>query len=347
MIEDIYMIPAETPMIIEKLLSRDWLIHNYNFQDNSELYQPANFLHNKLVEGIKYYIILDTNIYQFILNSHKKRPSKTRRDIIALLAFCQFCGIEIEPNLAVYEKINYNREKASETIDDLILFYRINNSDNQSLLDYALGKTDSYILGSHLDLDKQDLKAQLTKYDRLTEWDSMYLIMLAIISISRKRIKPKEKLIKFKKWMLKEFRQSLIGFVYAAIFFSQKPLKRMMKFKFEDLSQSRKQQIFNMTWDLYIMNSFFRKWTAKDHTTEYLYASDDKAFRGLLRLAIEIQLKNNLEPLKSKVSTKDYDNIMVADKLEVTKNERIFKSNQWTFEYRAKMIKQYENELLT
>lgn len=333
-------------LIIERLLVRDWIVHNFNLKDGQSFYSPGDIIYNVDVEDVIYTVYLDTNIYQFLLNSHKKKPTATTRDAVSLLVFCQLCKIQIDPTYAVYEKINYTNNRAQEAIKDLNLFHKINNSKTDSLIAYALGAAEGYPLGEHPGVEVDDMEKVLTKYSRLTEWDSMYLIMLACVSISIKSMSRKDKLKSFANWMVREFRRSLVGYIYAIIYFSHHPLRRMMKYKATDHRQIRKNQLYNMTWDLYIMNSFFRKWISNEKENEFVYATDDKAFRELLRLSIDVQIHAGFEPLRSVISQSDYHNLAEIWKMDVSKEERVYQSGEWSPEYRAKLIKKFENELL-
>lgn len=343
-------LPETTIQIFEKLLNRDWLIHAFNVEDPKAIYtlkSIPDILYNNRINGIQYVLYLDTNIYQYLLNSHKKSPTKETRDAAALLVFCQLCDINIEPSLAAYEKINYIKGNVNEVIDDLMLFYRIDNVKNDALMAYALGYANEYPLANEHSLDKKALKNNLTQYNRLIEWDSMYLIMLACISINQEKISQHEKLKKFKYWMLKDFRQSFVGFVYAIIFFSKTPLKKMMKYKTTDSQKERKKQVFNMTWDLYMMNFFIRNWIPKQEMKEFIYATDDKAFKQLLKIAIKVQICKNPTPFKENLHKADYENLIKIWDITIPDSERIYQSEKWTPEYRKKLIQKYELELLS
>lgn len=342
MVQVLYEFPNETPIIIDKISHRDWIVHSFSLEDNQSFYSPGDIVYNRDIHDIEYTVYLDTNIYQFIINSFKKEANQTLRDAVALLVFCQLCNIKIEPTYAVYEKINYKKERVIEVIQDLNMFYKIDNSDTRALIAYAIGKADEYPLGFHSDIDVNTMKEKLTRYEKLKEWDSMYLIMLACISFSMKNISREEKLNMFVNWMLKDFRQSLVGYIYAIIYFSQRPLKRMMKYKKADSSDIKRSNILNMTWDLYIMNSFFRNWTTKKDKLEFVYATDDKVLRKLLRLAIDIQITRSFEPLKKVISQSDYEYVAEIWNMEAVVTERVYGSKEWTPEYRAKLIKEFE-----
>ena len=120
--EVFYLFPPETQMIIERLSFRDWIVHNFHLRDSQSFCSPRDILYNIDINDVTYTVYLDTNIYQFLLNSYKRKPNENFRDAVSLLVFCQLCKIQIDPTYAVYEKINYSNHRAPEAIKDLNLF---------------------------------------------------------------------------------------------------------------------------------------------------------------------------------------------------------------------------------
>lgn len=51
---------------------------------------------------------------------------------------------------------------------------------------------------------------------------------------------------------------SFVMIVYAAVYFGNSPLRRMMKYKKSDTIDNRKSAITNMTWDLYLLDKFLK-----------------------------------------------------------------------------------------
>lgn len=341
-----YNFPPEKSLIIKNLASRDWIIHSFKLDDNQSFYNPIDFRYNIDIDNVVYTLYLDTNIYQFILNSYKKKPNQHTQDAIGLLVFCQLSGIQIDPTYAVYEKLNYTKENLPEVITDLDIFNKINNHNTDSLIKYALGESDEFFLNRTENIDRKNLEKSLTKYKKLKEWDSIYLILLACVSIAQKNISNEKKLTMFTNWMISKFRRSLVCWTYAIIYFSQKPIKKMMKYRTTDSYELKKNQLYNMTWDLYIMNTYFRNWIAQKEETEFIYATDDKAFKSILKVAINIQLNRSFTPLKTFVSKSDYANLEEVWNINIPDEERVYQSKKWTPDYRAKLINEFENQLL-
>ncbi len=345
----LYSAPEYFLDIFERLVERKWLIHNFpNLDDNME-YDFSGYLYNREVNQVEYTICLDVNVYQFLLNSTKKHtPKQEYKDAIGLVLFCQIAKIELDPTLAVYEKLNYenNPNKLSEITHDLELFHRINNTSNEQLVRYFYGELERVIPDNLYEIDHSSIQENLTRYERLTDWDSLYVIIQYIVYISlHTNKKREEKLKNVIEWMITDFRLSLVCITYASVFFSKKPIKRMMKYKHTDTALIRKQALYNMTWDLYAMNKYFQDWTKRKGEQECLYASDDKAFRHLLRSAVDIQNSGSLEPLLCYLDESElkYINKITKDPSEFP--ERIYRKENWTIEYRQSLIADLNNKL--
>ena len=343
-----FLLPAYMEGIFVSLVNRGWIVHSFNTDKNEELYNPINYLNNSEIEGLKYTLILDLNIYQFLLNSNKKKaPKDNYRDAAALLVFCQISNIEIDPSYAIYEKVNYEESNLDEALADLELFKNINNSDTEELVKYALGYESSYEIATEHKINHDEKRKILTKYRRLTEWDSLYLILLSIVDIKFDNAIPaSKKLPKFLEWLICKFRMSLVVTIYAMVLFGKNPLKRMMKYDPKQNIEARKRALWNMTWDLYFMNRFFRKWVEKEDSEEFFFASDDKVFCELLRSAIKVQQVCNFSPLApylSKSGSAVAENFLNLDESSV---DRVYKTEQWNLDYRNKLIESYESKLV-
>ena len=184
----LYTYPDYLENIVESLMERDWLVHNFDGVADSQIYSFSDYLYNKQEKGVTYTVYLDLNIYQFILNAFKKsKPKQESRDAIALVSFCQFAEIELDPTCAVYEKINYRKDDQvlDEVISDLELFHRINNINNSSIVEFALGDVDVLVPAASYTMRSNVTKSNLTKYRRLREWDSLYLIVVYVIYVSQ------------------------------------------------------------------------------------------------------------------------------------------------------------------
>jgi hypothetical protein len=332
--------------IVCAIFERDWLVHNFNTNKSNEIYNPSNYLHSAF-SGYNYTLVLDLNIYQFLLNSVKKEiPNKNYRDAVALLVFCQIANIQIDPTYAVYEKLNYNASNLDDALPDLELFHNINNSEMDKLAKYAIEFSDTINIKTSITIDYAQERDNLMKYRKLTEWDSLYLIMLSIVNIKYDdSIPANNKLPTFLDWTIRKFRKSLVATIYAMVLFGKKPIKKMMKFKTAQNTDERRRALWNMTWDLYIMNQFFRKWTGKTEKDEYIFASADNAFCQLLRSSIDVQKQESFDPLISNLTESEYKIAQRFLETDMNNVERVYLSESWKPEYRDSLIAQYENKL--
>ncbi|MCG9736565.1 hypothetical protein L1D32_00070 [Shewanella insulae] len=343
----LYTYPSYLEDIIESLMERNWLVHNFDNVDDSEIYNFASYLYNKQVNAVTYTIYLDLNIYQFILNAFKKsQPKQEFRDAIALVVFCQFAEIELDPTYAVYEKINYRDDDQvlNEIVSDLELFHRINNINNSSMVEFALGRIDTIVPATTYVMNSNVTKQNLTRYRRLREWDSLYLIVVYVIYISQQpNFNRLDKLTKVVEWMITEFRLSLVGITFAAIYFSEKPMKRMMKYKVSDDPCSKQRSAFNMTWDLYNLNRYFRMWTERVPEQEGIFASGDKVFNAVLRKSIKVQQSSCMDCFKDFLP---HDVVSYLEKITLHPSEnfnRVYDSPDWSPSYRDELIRKYED----
>jgi uncharacterized protein YaaN involved in tellurite resistance len=203
-----------------------------------------------------------TNLYPIL---KKENPKENYRDAAALLVFCQIAKIDIEPAFPVYERVNYDKNNLSEALPDLELFYNINNAEMDELAKYAQGCEDSISLSMLHEINGEEVGANLMKYKKLKEWGSLYLIMLSIVDINcDSSIPRKQKLIEFLKWIVSNFRKSLVAIIYAIVLFGNQPIRGMMKFKKSQNAEVKHHSVGNMTWDFYFMKQFFKNWTEKE-----------------------------------------------------------------------------------
>ncbi len=339
-----YVIPEYFLQIAEKVKESGWLIHNFKLKNESDLFIPTNYL----CDEVSYKLTLDTNIFQYILDSVLRKQRNENYDkAISLVVFCQICEIQIEPNLAVYEKINYEKQNVDRAISDLSLFKKINNFDSQVLAKYALGYTQELDILEGDKLKEYDsLKSELLKYPKLENWDNFYLMVLALVQIYYdEKISNNDKLNKLIDWMHQEFGFSVIVVVFASILWSSSPFGNMMKFKTNSQNSDKEKQLSNMTWDFYQMNVFLEKWQKKTNNEENLFASADVAYREILKLSITIQQDSGFESLKTHVTEKDFNRIIKAYNKDRDKEKRVFGTENWTIHHRQNLITALKLEL--
>jgi hypothetical protein len=342
-----FFLPSYISDICDVLIKSDWFVHNFDSSSSEDVFNPANYLKNIELGGSSYEAVVDLNVYQFILGILKKGCPKDKYRLAAsFIAFCQIAKIDIDPTYCVYEKYKFDSKNLDEAVDSLKLFYGLNGADNEELAKYALGFSDEVSVSYTEPFDRDDTLTKLTHYQALTGWKSLYAMMLKIVNIHfDSSITHKKKLQTFVDWMYFEFRQSLAVVVYAAVLWGKKPLKRLMKYNPKSDSRVRKSQVINMTWDLYLVTQFFDKWIKKAPSKEFLYVSDDAAFRDILRLAIDIQKSLDLTPVSHLITNEErvcLRKLVVKDAfLEAM---RVYNTSLWGAKYRDRQIARLEHE---
>ena len=335
--------------IVQILKNKKWLMSAFEANEE-EFFNPANYIYNNDYANISYKLILDLNIFSFIISAIKQEvPKEIHRSALALVAFCQICNIHIEPNLAVYEKIFSEKWEADEAVNKLLLFYKIDNADTESIIKYSLSNNDSIELYGKTKHKHSTIKKELTKNKWLTEWKSMYLITLNIVLANTRNGSNLEKFEAFANWMLNEFRFSFVATVYAIYLFSSLRMKKMLKYKPESPRVEQISQLNNMTWDLFFMNSFFRGVTDDNNSYEIIVASDDKVIKEVLSTGISIQKQQgDFNILKNKLRPKEHIMIEIIDEIFSQTNlpNRVYGSAKWTTEYREDLITKTESIIL-
>ena len=151
---------------------------------------------------------------------------------------------------------------------------------------------------------------------------------------------------KFVEWLVLEFRLSLPALAYSARLFGRTPLRKMMKFRPEDDAHRRKSAVFNMTWDLFLMNAFFRKWTSKEDKKETLFVSNDLALKEILRSAVAAQTSGTMESLGENLEMSVWEPAREMLTTYAGRTDRVYGSESWSPEYRAGLIQHFEERLL-
>ncbi len=345
--EILITLPEYYKAIVERLARADWLIHNFITQDSSDLYNPANYVHNIEFNNTEYRALIDLNILQYIVNCVKKETAKELyRDACALLIFFRAAEIQIEPNLAIYERINYNAENLEEALDDLSLLRALDNIDVEQLACYVLGDEGALKNVVPVKIDRKKIGEELIKYHRLINWDSIYLLVLKAVSVYWDNAIPHQKKLElYLDWMIQNFRLSLPCIVYVVRMFGHNPLTKMMKFKNDGNEYLKRTAVFNMTWDLFHIDHYFKNWINPEKEWEELFFTQDRMLRSLFRLAIEVQYAGEMTPLLTYLSSPKATMCQTLIEGYSDRNDRVYGTSRWSPEHRKNLIRNLETEL--
>ncbi len=333
------------PEIVQVVRSADWLVHNFS-SESVDIYNAVNYQHNRQIKGIKYQVVFDMNFLQYLLNMVKRpEANELSRIAAAYLTFFQISDVQLDPTIAIYEKINYSSDHAEEAISNLEQFRGIDNHSPDELAAYALGYEQQLRIEPIASEDREKLREALLQYRRLTDWDSLYLCILAItdISINTSISRPKKPLA-FVEWCITEFRFSLAALVYAAALFGRAPARRMMKFKVKEQERKKRAALRNMTWDLYYIDRYMKSWVSNDDRTENLMLTADGGLKLTMQLAVECQIAEGLEPLRPHLGNE----LQGIEDAYANRNsvKRDYNSEEWSYDYRKSLITKYESKLL-
>jgi hypothetical protein len=342
--------PAYMYPIINNIRRRDWITRAFDIGDG-DAYDIAEYIYNKQFENITYIAIIDSNIFQFIINSIKKdNPDDIHRDAIAFVAFCQEAHIEIDPTYACYEKAFRSKNGANEAADYLSDFHAINNTSTEELATFALGYNNKIEVNRAIQTNISEVIDKLTRYKVLTDWRSLYLMILKIVHLKYYTTADNAtRIVQFAEWCLEKYRFSIAASIFAAILFGKNPIKRMMKFNERDDRQERISAIENMTWDLFMISKFIRKWAEPEEDKENFFVSDDKAFSEVLRVVIALQTSTSFSVLAPHVDSDTIEYLTYIEQLRQRTpkdRKRVYLSEQWNHDYRDGLIRELERQVL-
>jgi hypothetical protein len=327
-----------------RLQASDWMVHNFHSSDLDELYNTANYLHNREFKGTEYRASIDLNILQYAVNCAKKRQTKdVYQHACAMLLFCRFAEFQIEPSLAVYERVNYGNGDLEEALDNLAILRALDNADPDLLADYMMGNPHALESLMPLAIDRDKIRNDLTRYHKLTDWDSIYLLVLgAVRTYLDTAVPPVKRFEHYLDWMLRGFRLSLPCLVYAGRLFGTSQLPKMMKYRSTESIAERRNALANMTWDLFVIDHYFKNWINPNRHWEEVLFTQDKVLRDLLRLAVKIQYAEDIDPLLEHLRV---DEAAICRELlenRDKRSDRVYGTDAWTPEHRASMIADLE-----
>jgi hypothetical protein len=282
--------PSYAPQIMARLEELDWLAHAFVMDEGDSTYNPEIYRHHFYHSESTYIVVLDTNIYQFILSAYKNENKlQVHRDAIALVVFCMFCNILVNPTIAVHEKVNFNGSYPESVIDDLVTFRKLDDADMNKMAEFALGNTDTLPL-SAISVDRAEIKTKIDGNMALSRFNTFKLYILKIIDIHYQNKIPRAKKAQaFLDWCFSDFVYSTPATALAIYFFTGPTKAKIMKYQSTMIPQQKPAAVANMAWDLYYPAEFFREWGKNSKTIDYICCSDDKGLKNMLRFAIKIQ----------------------------------------------------------
>ena len=345
-IEFVVRFPKEFSLVASRIEESDLIAHCFSNSPEFDAYDPTGYLKGVRIDGYRYMVFVDTNVLIHMLQAAKGISNPQTRTAVSLIAFCQSLDIDIDPELALHEINNYDNSKADQTVDLLERFQRLNSSDTGELYDFVLEKSTKIKLTSlPSDVDNSKLHHAFSTYKRLLEWDSFYLLALAIVSADINNGKKVKRLSVFLEWMTHNFRRSMPLLAYSCIYFGLHPSAGMMKFNVKSSPEDKRKQVGNMAWDLFMANHIVQEWTEKKDNIQYMFASFDRGFLDILRLCVKLGFAGELSPLKIHLSPLAYEIVCKHYNTELDEGCRNYYTTASPSRYRAAKIRDLEHEL--
>lgn len=272
--------------IESSLENYDWLVHNFYNVEQKEIYR--NF--NNFNKEVKYTLILDRNIFDYIIKSTQS-SNELHKTAIKLILYCQDLNIEIEPNLAIYEKYLKDKLNLKEVNEEYKKFQYINNNSKKNLLNFICGD-------SRLELENNltvfDLPNNFDKLNRLKGYTVFELGILKLCEIYfDSKIDRKNKYKEFLEYCQKFFLIHIPLLVYSIFLFDKKSTKEIMKLKISDTKDIKEKSIYNMTWDIYNIDRYYKIVIDKKYHEEYIFGTADNLLKKILRICINISYGEN------------------------------------------------------
>lgn len=338
--------PPHMPDIIKAMIEKNWFVTIYD-AGIDDIYEPSHYLYNKEVHGCTYKLVLDRNIFSYIIGStNPNRYSENTQKAIGLILFCQFCEILIEPSLAIHEYINFMESNIDKALDEIETFRMIDNYADDPILLYFQGHIKVLPPGLTKKLNRKALKKSFIKKNWLRNWNEFYVTNLKLIEVYYSAEPVEEKLKKFVEWMSDNFQISFPAFLFAAYLFSDSRLKNMVKYKPHTSKEERISAVKNMTWDIYFIQQAREQWQTNEELDEIIFATNDKVIQKVLRSLLIVGKSGDLSSLKSDFSKKNLDTITTLYEYIKGNKKRKYKTKEWTPEYIKQVTIELEQELL-
>lgn len=266
--------------IIARLQNKDWIIHNfYDIEEHAIYVNLAGFS-----SKTQYTLILDRNIFDYIIKS-LKISNELHKSAIALILYCRYLNILIEPNLALYEKFQRDKLNLEEVNTEYKKFQYIDNSE-QELVNFVFGNS---ALNLKENMPVASLPDDFDKIDRLRKFTTFELGVLKLCTLHfDSNIKRQDKFRLFIEYSQGEFLINIPLILYSILLFDKKSIGGIMKFNKNDSETEKEQAIYNMTWDIYNINRYYEFATDEGGGKQYLFASADRLLSTILRICIKI-----------------------------------------------------------
>lgn len=239
-----------------------------------------------LSHGLKeFYGFLDRNAYTRIAALSRAEPIPEsqlddHRWAAAIVAFSQLAGISFDYRSSLHEFAATHSGEAA--VHDMAAFYRSDNASLQSLVDFAIGRSNSLPTAAFRKTPAFDKQLSPEVFSDPGYYDWCYLYALKIADIGQGQETAENKFVSFLEWMRDEFFIGAPATMWASTYFSRGSPLGMLDVK-------SKSHIQNVAWDITMVQEWGKRalWS-ENPATLWLLVTRDRMMRSLaLKLIAE------------------------------------------------------------
>lgn len=343
--ERVIFFPECFEEVVERLRAADWFVHNFEITDDQMIYDPRGYIHFSESTGASFQVNTDLNVVRYAIECVKnERANEDRLNACAFLLFCRWANFKINPSIAVYERVDYGYGHLEKALDDLAMLRALDNVNEGLLVDYLLGNSMALKQLRPWGINREYYGAELTKFSRLIDWDSEYLLVISAIRIKLdEKIEAKQKFECYLEWVMLEYRLSLPAVIFGALLLGRVNTK-LMKVKIDQTSEEKFSAARNSTWDIFHARRYLDRWVSSTDQVEEIFVTQDRGLRELLRLLIAVQT-DGLSALDRYLWPSGLSALKTAWDEKDIRVGRKYYSEDWTVEYRTQLISEIEGDL--
>jgi hypothetical protein len=245
---------------------------------HKDVYSIALYHEQFSIHGTGVKMLVDRNVFARVVALAKGATAKQdHRMAAAIMAFAQCAGIDIEPNLALYEGVASQDE--SPATGDLALFRAADNLHPLEFANIALGRV-STLLGPLVCEPLAEALPDLSL--RLRQYSFVYPLVLKLGCIELQGGPVAQRMRRFLDWTYENWYFSAPVIAFAATLFSGSPPRRSLKnLRHPDRALALK-GLRNCAWDLTYITWWSQLLKRQDKENRlYLLCSRDRTLRSV------------------------------------------------------------------
>lgn len=256
-VKESFWVPIDPPDLLavaSMLRAADVFIPTFRTPE-VDLYDPAVYLRQIHRFKTKTQLLIDRNVFTRILAIWRGTPpDSAHRLAAAVLAFAQCSGIEVEPNLALYEVASLGGQDTADS--ELSQFRLADNLHPGYWAEIALRRSD--FLEGRPDVVVSDQRTSATNFEMpIRRWRRNYILCLKMAEIELEGGRAEEKLRRFARWSFEEFLLGGPAISLAAHYFAPNARRKGLLKGLQSEDRERALSgIRNAAWDLSILSEW-------------------------------------------------------------------------------------------